>query len=110
MALLSVLQAVREESEIEFVAADAGGDEFVNTGREAVIITNNDSTPKTLTIVTQQTVDGEAVDDKEVVVPPGETHLVGPFPTGIYNRPADSRVELEYSAVTDVTVAIVRIA
>jgi len=56
--------------------------------------------------VTQQTVDGEAIADKTIVIPAGERHLVGPFPKTVYND-SNGRVQLSYSSETDIEVAVI---
>lgn len=90
------------------VAADVGGDEFANDGQMAFVITNGDASPHTVTFVTQQTVDDEAVADKAVVVAAGDTMIIGPFPTSVYND-ANSKVQATYDAVTSVTVGVFRL-
>lgn len=90
------------------VAAAGGGDDFVNTGNEALYFNNTDVASRTVTLVTAATVDGLAVADRAVVVPALSRMLIGPFPTDIYNNPADSKLSMTYSAVTNLTVAVVK--
>jgi hypothetical protein len=53
-------------------------------------------------------VDGLAIAERTVVVTAGESRKIGPFPPNIYNQ-SDGMVYLDYSAVTDVTVALMRL-
>lgn len=88
-------------------AASAGGDSFANTGREFLVVKNADATPKTVTIDYVPTADGQAVTDKAIVVTNGTTVIIGPFPPSLYSDAA-GRVNVTYSAVTSVTVKVVR--
>ena len=108
MANLTVVSGARAANNFDGVAASAGGDQFANTGHELLVVNNATAlTPLTLTITTTMQIDGEAVDDKEIIVPPGERHLIGPFPPVVYND-AENKVSLGYSGVTDITVAVCR--
>jgi len=109
MATLTVVTASRDGVDIAGAAAAGGGDAFANTGYEVVLIKNGDGSDHTVTFVTQQTVDGQAVADKAVVLTAGHTYAIGPFPTGIYND-ANSLVQMTYTAVTSVTVKVVKVA
>ena len=90
-----------------YASAASGGDAFVNTGVEFIHIKNGDVSAKTLTIVTQATVDSQAVADRTVSIPAGEERLVGPFPGSTYND-SDVKVQLTYSDVTSVTIAVLK--
>lgn len=107
MALLSVVEFGRAGVVVsDGFAASAGGDEFDNTGVELFAVFNGDVSPKTVTFVTQIKIDGFDVPDRNVVIPAGETWVIGPFPVGIYN--SGGRVEVTYSAVTAVEVKVLR--
>lgn len=90
------------------VAADVAGDKFPNTGAEFLYVNNANASSRTLTLTTPNTVDGQAVGDRQVTVPGLTKMLIGPFPKNIYND-VDDKVAVGYSAVTDVTVAAVRL-
>lgn len=111
MATFSVIQAARTATgtSVPGTAASGGGDEFANTGREALLVTNGSGGDITVTAVTQQTVDGLAVADMAVVVPAGEARILGPWPTGTYND-GDGMVQITYSGVSSLTVDLLRIA
>ncbi len=107
MADLTVVSPARAANALTGESAAAGGDAFANTGKELLVIENGSGSPINLTAVTQQEVDGEAVDDKVITIPAGERHVLGPWPTSIYSD-GDSKVQLEYSAVTSVTVSVIK--
>jgi len=110
MAQLTPVKPKRAQNQLAGAAASAGGDTFVNTGKELLVVnhTNPGGASVTLTIATDATVDGEAIDDKTVTIPPGERHLIGPFPTSIYSNNANKTVALSYSDETDIEVAVVK--
>lgn len=107
MAVLTAETVSRSGVDVAGVAASSGGDEFDNSGSDFVEIKNGGAGSINVTFVTQATVDGEAVADKVVAVPAGTTKIIGPFPKGIYNN-ANGRVQMTYSAVTSVTVKVLR--
>ena len=73
-----------------------------NNGRTFIHVKNGGGSPDTVTIVTQTTVDGNAIADRAVVVPAGEEKFIGPFPPHLYNN-ADGEVEWSHSFITSVT-------
>lgn len=89
-------------------AAAGGGDSFANTGRELLVVKNADASSKTVTVDYVPTQDGQAVTDKAIAIPAGQTFVIGPFPPSLYNDAA-GRVNITYSAVTSVTVKVVRV-
>lgn len=111
MALLTVTQSKRQATPVALVTPDLNGDSFPNTGREALLVqhTNPGGAARLLIVTTAATLDGEAVADKQVIVQPGETHLLGPFPAGVYSNP-QGQVTVNYSLITDLKVAAVRIS
>jgi len=106
MATLTPVAPARAANPIAGQAAEAGGDDFANDGRQLLLVDNGAVGALTLTVTTTKTVDGEAVADKTIAVPAGERHLVGPFPTDVYND-GDGKVAVGYSDHTDVTVAVI---
>jgi hypothetical protein len=73
-----------------------------------LVIKNGGGSGITLTVVTPVTVDGLAVADLTATIGAGETRMVGPFPPGTYSD-ASNNVNLSYSAVTSVNVAVVKV-
>jgi uncharacterized Zn-binding protein involved in type VI secretion len=108
MALLTVAVAGRNPGvDIAGVAAAGGGDTFPNTGQEQFIIKNGDASSHTVTFGIQQTVDGQAVANAAQTINAGQTQILGPFPVGTYND-TQGLVHVTYSAVTSVTVKVVK--
>jgi hypothetical protein len=95
-----------------FVAAVADGDVF-DAGRVALWVENGSASTVTITIPTPTTVSGLAVAEAGGTVPAGGFRLFGPFPRSVFGQPvgdADAgRVHVNYSAVTDVTRALITI-
>lgn len=108
MATLTVQTIDRDGYNIAFAAAAGGGDEFVNTGSEFILVKNDDASAKTLTIATPRTVDGLAVADRPVVIPAGEQWPIGPLPTSTYND-GNNKVQITYDAVTSLSLAVMKL-
>lgn len=112
MAALTVATSKRSTNgnDLAGVAASVGGDTFVNTGTELLVIKNGGGSGITLTVATPVTVDSLAVTDLTATIGAGETRMLGPFPPGIYNDTlaAGGIVSLSYSGVTSVTVAVIK--
>lgn len=97
MATLTVNTITRDGVLYAVVAAAAAGDAFANDGRTLVALYNNHGTAsRTVSFDIQKTVDDQDPPSITVAVAAGETRLVGPFPTGIYNDP-NGRVLMTYS-------------
>ena len=93
-----------------FVAAAGGGDTFVNDGRSMIYVKNGDASPITVTITTPISLRGGiAVDDPETTVPATDEEIIGPFAPTLFNASDGSGVAVGYSAVTSVTVAVIRL-
>lgn len=107
MATLTVQQIVRAGLEAAYASCAGGGDEFANSGDEFIHIINGHSSPQTVTIVSQSTVDGLAVADREVEITNAEERMIGPFPASTYND-GDGLVQLTYDGVTALTIAIIK--
>jgi len=109
MAQLVIVNAQRQANAYTPTMADAAGDTFANTGAQLLLVehTNQAGSAVTLTIATTLTIDGEAVNDKQIVIAPGEKHLLGPFPPNVYND-ANGNVVLSYSSATDIDVTVIQ--
>jgi zona occludens toxin (predicted ATPase) len=96
-----------------YTAADAAGQSFYNDDRTAVIFKNTSGAPVTVTAETPGSVDGLAIPDKTISVPATTGERWCKFDTRIYNQPPGSanagKVQLTFSAVTNVTLAVIRI-
>jgi len=91
------------------VAATSGGDDCQTGSGVFLAVKNADASSKTVTLATPQTVDGDlAVADRAVTVAAGKIELI-PV-TDRYRDPSTGRAAISYSAVTSVTVAVVRVS
>ncbi len=110
MATLAA-QAVPQNSGLTptYNAAAAGGDR-VPAGNGVLVVVKNASTAAvTVTLVTPGTVEGDlAIADRSYSVPASTGEVW--FPVGSNYRAADGLATINYSAVTSVTVACVRVA
>lgn len=89
-------------------AASGDGHKFTNGGREFVVVNNGYTATVTMTVVTGGSVDGHAIDDITVGLSAGQTKIVGPFRTSIFNQPSGSdagQVYLNWNATVTGTVA-----
>lgn len=91
---------------VVYVAATPGN-RFLNTGAQWLRIYNaHASQDRTITIITQQTVENKAVDDQSVVISPQTAAVIGPFRTTLYNLPADNNVYITFSSTADLSIEI----
>jgi hypothetical protein len=89
-------------------AADATGNNWVNSGKEFLYVDNQGAVTCNVTLVyntTSQTFDGQAVANKVVAVAAGARKIIGPFPTGIYND-VNSKANVSYDQVASVKVLL----
>ncbi len=96
------------------VAAAAGGDSFVNTGREFFYVKNGGAAPITVTFDSPGTCDFDLINsaqhDLVATIAVGEERLIGTFlPLHRFNGAATGQVSVGYSAVTGVLVAVLSI-
>lgn len=108
MPLLTVQTIDRDGLTPVLVAADVGGDKFVNTGKEFINVLNGSGAPITVTLDIRNTVDAQVVTDRAISVPAGGTKFIGPIPPTIYND-ANGEVDITYSAVGSLTIGIVKL-
>jgi hypothetical protein len=88
----------------------AGGDAIPNNGKVLLHFKNTNAAARVVTFATQATVDGQAVADPTLTVPlTSGDKMIGPFPPSIYND-ANGLLQLTYDAVTNLSVAVIRIA
>lgn len=86
--------------------------DIVDVGLVALWVENAGVSPMTVTAQTPVTQDGLALADLTVTVPAGGMRLIGPLPARTFAQPTDAavgtgRVLVDYSAVTDVTRAVI---
>ena len=102
MATLTVQQIAIAGLVESLVAAAAGGDEFLNDGNIFVLCTNG-ATDVSITFETPNTVGGNEIADRVVLVSASTTELIGPFPPSIYND-SDVKVQMTYDNEVNVTL------
>jgi len=106
---LTVQEITRAGVAITAAAANAEGNFFTNSGNIALRVINGGTSSITVTITAQAACDQGTKHDLVVTVASGATKEIGPFPMRHYND-ASGYVKVTYSAVTDVTVAAVKLA
>jgi hypothetical protein len=105
---LAVQQIVRTGLDPAYSAAVADGHAVDNTDRPILHVKNGSAGAITVTVPTPASQDGQAIDDLAVSIPAGGEQLIGPFPGRTFAQP-DGTVHVDYSAVTSVTAAALRI-
>ena len=81
------------------------GDYFYNYGNQFSHIKNDSASSITIVIYIPGKVDGMPVTNRTFTIPAGEEKFSGPFPPAYYNESVGI-VRIGYSAVTDVTIAV----
>ncbi|HVS37200.1 MAG TPA: hypothetical protein VMS17_16680 [Gemmataceae bacterium] len=111
-ATLTVTVMSRAGQDVTALAASADAaktDKWLNTGAEFFVIVNGSGSPTTATLNlgVGGIVDGQTPSARTVTVLAGHTAVMGPFPTNFYND-SNGYASITYSAVTTVTVLVVR--
>lgn len=110
MAALNAQTIVRAGLQATLVAATSGGD-TIPVGDNVILVLNNGSGSSiTATVVTPGTEGGLAIADQTIVVPAGARVNAGPFPAELFADPTDGRAHVTYSAVTSLTVGVLRLS
>ena len=108
---LAVQQIERSGLAPAYSAANVDGHAVPNNGVTFIQVKNVSGSPVTVTIQLPQTVDGQTVPNKTVSVPATTgDRMIGPFTPALYNQPNTDQVYVDFSAVTSVTVAALRLA
>lgn len=112
MAVLTVQQVALAGLTPTYASAGVAGDSFANDGNVMLHIKNTNAAARTVTVVVgvgRPAVPGYTPTNNAVVVPltVGDK-MIGPFDPTVWND-ANGLVQLTYSAVTDVTVAAIRL-
>jgi hypothetical protein len=106
---MTVQQIARTGLNPSFAAVDGTNhNAFANDGRTFLYVTNAAGSPINVTIDTPGVVDGLAVGNLVVSVTNGQSRVIGPFPTNIYNQ-ADGKVYVDWSSGTSITAAALRL-
>jgi len=111
MATLTAQESAREANALSFDTASDGGDDFVTTGEEMLLVVSSHGDEATCTVTTHKQVDDDLdVEDREIAIAAGSTQLLGPFQKGIYGDPADSnKVTVDFGVdYADMELAVVK--
>lgn len=108
MATLSVQRAVLTGLNPTYAAAGAAGDEFVNSGKAVLHVKNGSAGSINVTINSQTPCNYGVDHDLVVAVPAGAERIIGPFAKSRFND-ASEKVQISYSAVASVTVAVLEV-
>jgi hypothetical protein len=108
MANLNVQKIELSGLNPSYVAAAAGGDEFVNSGRAFIHVKNGGASSIDVTVDSQTPCSQGYDHDAVVAVPASEERMIGPFPKDRFND-ASEKVQITYSDVTSVTVAAIEV-
>jgi hypothetical protein len=107
MALLPTQVVAPTGTALNFDNAAGGGDTCVTGSDVRLYVKNGSGSSVTVTLATPGTVDGDlAIADRTVTVAAGATTAI-PM-TDLYRNPSTGVASITYSAVTTVTVAVVR--
>lgn len=108
MATLTKQNVVLTGLNPSFVAAAAGGDEFLNSGRAFIYVKNGGGSSINVTVDSQAPCSQGYDHDAVVAIPAGEERMIGPFPKDRFND-ASEKVQITYSGVTSVTIAVIEV-
>ena len=86
----------------------AGGGDTIAAGEDLILhVINGDASDKTVTLVRPGTSYGQANPDVAVTVVAGDSKFI--YVPREFADPADGLIDVTYSAVTSVTVALLRV-
>lgn len=88
-----------------YEAANVAGNSYVLLPNRALHVKNGGGSPITVTVPSTQTVEGLAVPNRTVTVTNGTDKFIS-LGASSAARQADGSVNIDYSAVTSVTVAV----
>lgn len=109
MATITKQIAVPAGIALTFGAANSGGDQFLNTGKEVLIVKNGDSTATTVTITGQRACNQGTTHSQAISVAASAEEVIGPLNPYFYND-ANGYVQITYSKVTSLTEAVVTVS
>ena len=90
------------------VAAAGGGDTIAHSGKEVIFVFNGGGAPITVTVTSQADNFGQTLTAHDITrsVAAGAWAIIGPLEASKYKDPATGLLNLSYSGVTSVTVAV----
>jgi hypothetical protein len=109
MATLTVQTPAAAGSTLSLTSAAALGDEFPNSGREIFVVDNADGSAMTVTFTAQRACNlGSTHDEGPHSVAAGAQEFFPALDPNRFNDGDSQRVSVEYSAVTSVTVGVIK--
>lgn len=109
MATLTTQRITRVGLPITYAAAAAGGDKFVPGDKVFLHVKNGGASSVNVTVATTGKVRGDlALANVVVAIPAAGENVVGPFGRGEFQN-AVGLVDVTYSAVTSVSVAVLEL-
>lgn len=111
MAVLSAQPITMAGAAVTLSAAAGGGDAYIPTDgdRSALWIKNGGGSSITVTVTVAGQTFGQNNADVPVTVPNGGERLIGPLVPDLAGPDTVGTIGFSYSAVTSVTVAVVRL-
>jgi hypothetical protein len=110
MATIPITTPAVGGSTLSTIAANGGGDQYYNTGKESLVVINGSGSSIDVTFTQQKDCsDGYSSPDHDIVtaVGAGATEYIPPCSATFYND-ANNYVQVGYSAVTTVTVGVIK--
>lgn len=99
---------ISEIDQLTFTSADAANDHsFENSGKEVLLVKNDDASSKTVTVVSVADPYGRT-EDLSVVVPANSVGFVNLLLPSLFNQ-SDGTVHLDLTADTSLSFAAVRV-
>ncbi|RJQ25446.1 MAG: hypothetical protein C4589_11285 [Peptococcaceae bacterium] len=108
MATLSKYVVDLDGGKPTFVAATAGGDDFINSGKDFLVVKNGGAGNINVTIDSVALCSYGFDHNLTVAVAASGEEWIGPFPKARFND-ENGKVNVTYSGVTSVTVAVVEL-
>ena len=108
---LSAIEIITDTGNVNptFDAAHVDGNSFVNTGKEFLVVKNNNAGTLTVTIQTPQTVSGLAVAERTVALLTTEEGYIGTFTKSLYDQ-TTGEVYIDTDIQASVTLMAFRLA
>lgn len=109
MATLAVQKPVNTGTVPTFNAAAGGGDQFPNDGQTVIHVKNGSGGSINVTVASPTACSHGGTHPLVVAVGAGAEKVIGPFPMARHND-ANGMVQLTYSGVTSLTLAVLSTA
>lgn len=104
---ITVQNATKTGLAVTTASANVDGNYFTNDGKSYLQVTNGGGSSINVTIDSPVVCSQGGVHDEVIAVGAGVTKVIGSFDKSQFNDPVTGRVNVSYSAVTTVTVAVV---